>query len=245
MRVVLLGATRGMGRAVARKLAERGARLFLLGRNEHEAERSASDLELRGALRPVGWARCDLHHPEGFEVALQAAERALGGFDTVLVTAGLFAPQAELDGDREFRRRLLVANFSGTIEFCDVARERLLANGGGTLCVFSSVAGEQPRKTVIHYGATKAGLSYYLEAIDLAYRSRGLRVLLVKPGFIRTGMTAGLPAPPFAGDPDAVAEQVVTALDRGRSRIFAPPIWRWVALTLRLLPRAVLRRVEF
>jgi short-subunit dehydrogenase len=72
-----------------------------------------------------------------------------------------------------------------------------------------------------------------------------VRVICVRPGFVKTAMTAGLPVPPFAGDPDAVARVVLRAIDRGRPVVYAPPIWRWVMLAIRLLPRAVMRRVRF
>src|SRR5262249_51307672 len=122
---------------------------------------------------------------------------------------------------------------------------RLLAAGGGTLCVFSSVAGERGRKPVILYGAAKAGLSYYLEGLDHKFRALGLQTVTVKPGFVKTGMTAGLPAPPFAGEADAVAQTVLQAIDRGTPEVFAPSIWRWIMLVIRWLPRALMRRIEF
>jgi short-subunit dehydrogenase len=88
-------------------------------------------------------------------------------------------------------------------------------------------------------------LSRYLEALDHRFFSRGLRVVCVKPGFVRTSMTAGLPVPPFAGDADAVAARVLRAIDRGTPVVYAPPIWALVMAVIRLLPRAVMRRIEF
>ena len=245
MKGVLLGATRGMGRALAQELALRGHRLFLLGRSDAELAASACDLEVRGAPAPVGHARCDLLEPEGFDAALDAADRALGGFDLVVVSAGLFASQEALEADEELARRLLLANFTNTVLFCEAARRRLLARGGGTLCAFSSVAGERGRKPVVLYGASKAGLSRYLEGLDHRYRSQGLVSVCVKPGFVRTGMTAGLEAPPFAGEPEAVARRVARALERGEPEVYVPGIWRLVMALIRALPRAVMRRVGF
>ena len=245
MKVAFLGATRGMGRALARKLARRGDSLFLLGRNPLELERSARDLEAHGAPPDVGMAHCDLLDPDSFEPALEAADRALSGFDTLIVTAGLFATQDALEADAAARAHLLTADFANTVQICELARERLLARGGGTLCVFSSVAGERGRKPVILYGAAKAGLSHYLEGLDHKFRAQGLRVVTVKPGFVKTGMTEGLDPPPFAGEPDAVADTVVRALDRGTPVVYAPGIWRFVMLVIRVLPRAVMRRIGF
>lgn len=241
----MLGATRGMGRAVARVLAARGERLFLLGRDPVELERSAKDLELRGAPGPVGFAACDLLEPAGFGPALDRAQAALGGLDAVVVTGGLFGTQEQLERDAALRQRVLQADFAGTVELCEEARRRLLAAGGGTLCVFSSVAGDRARKPVVLYGAAKAGLSHYLEGLDHRHRAEGLRVVCVKPGFVKTGMTADLDPPPFAGTPEGVAGRVVSALDRGTPVVYVPAIWRFVMLAIRALPRSVMRRIGF
>ena len=243
--VVVLGATSGMGRALSRLLAARGDRVFVLGVDLVELEKTASDLEIRGAGARVGFAECDLTRPDTFASALEAADRALSGFDTVVVTAGVFATQEKLEADAALARRLLDVDFTNTVLFCEEARKRLLARGGGTLCVFSSVAGERGRKPVALYGAAKAGLSRYLEAIDHKHHAEGLRVVTVKPGFVKTSMTAGLKPPPFAGEPEDVAERVLRAIDRGTPEVYAPFAWGPIMGVIRRLPRFVMRRVAF
>ena len=245
MKVAMVGATRGMGRALARRLAERGDALFLLGRDPAELALSAQDLEARGAAGPVGHAHLDLGQPEGFACALDAADRALARLDALVVTGGLFARQEDLAADSARLAALLHANFTGTVLLCQQTAERLAVRGGGLICAFASVAGDRARRANYLYGASKAGLAVFLDGLDLAYRERGVRVLCVKPGFVRTGMTAGLPVPPFAGDPDDVARRVVAAMADGRHEVYAPGIWRVIMLVIRALPRAVLRRVQF
>lgn len=246
MKAVLLGATKGIGRELARCLAERGDEIFLLGRNPEELEKSAKDLEIRGAKGAVRFAPCDLRSPTHFASGLDRAHAALNGFDAVIVTAGVMnGDQQSLEGDAEACADLLTVNFVNTILFCEEARRRLLAQGGGHLVVFSSVAGDRGRKPVILYGASKAGLSYYMEGLDHKFHDQGLRALLVKPGFVKTGMTAGLQPPPFAGEARPVAVRVLRAIDRGQSVVYAPAIWRWVMLIIRLLPRAIMRRIGF
>jgi NAD(P)-dependent dehydrogenase (short-subunit alcohol dehydrogenase family) len=252
-----------MGRAVARLCAARGDRVCLLGRDRDELERSVRDLAARGASAAES-AHCDLADAATFEPALDEAARLIGVPDLVIVTAAAFATQPQLEADRAQLQRLLTTNFTNTILFCEAARERLLAGGTAgaspshpgaasagvrsaapTLCVFSSVAGERGRKPVILYGATKAGLSAYLEGLDHKFHARGLRVVCVKPGFVRTSMTEGLPEPPFAADPDAVARRVLAAIDRGTPVVYAPPIWALIMAVIRLLPRAIMRRLDF
>jgi short-subunit dehydrogenase len=234
-----------MGRAVARQLAGRGDSLCLLGRDLASLERSAADLEARGTGGRVASLQCDLFEPDSFRPQIEAAAQVLGGLDLVVMSAGVFGTQEQLEADPELRRAVLLGNFTHTIEFCEAARTQLLAQGGGTLCVFSSVAGERGRKPVGFYGATKAGLSRYLEALDHRFHNEGLRVVTVKPGFVHTSMTAALPPAPFAGEPDAVAARVVRAIDRGTPIVYAPAIWALVMLVIRNLPRFIMRRVGF
>lgn len=244
MKVVMLGATRGIGRSLARLLASRGDSVHVLGRRQEDLDKCAEDLKARGASA-VSVGLCDLMEPGRFGAALDAADSALSGFDTVVLSAGVFGTQDELAADRERAAGLLAANFTNSILFCEEARVRLLARGGGRLAVFSSVAGERGRKPVVIYGATKAGLSAYLEGLDHLYRAQGLITTAIKPGFVRTSMTQGMKEPPFAGDPDDVAQTVLSAILRGAPVVYAPSMWALVMLVIRLLPRAVMRRVKF
>lgn len=257
MRVALAGGTRGIGRALARQLVARGHAVALLGRDPEQLQRSAADLRARGGVGSVvATAELDLLRPETFGPALDGADAAFvvgagGAVDTVVVTAAEFATQDALEADPEGLRRLLEVDFTGTVLLCEEARRRLLARAsaageGATLCVFASVAGDRARKPVALYGAAKAGLAHYLDGLDLRYGSAGLRVLVVKPGFVRTGMTQGLPEPPFAADPEPVARRVLAALEDGRRGVlYVPPIWRLVMAAVRSLPRAVMRRARF
>ncbi|HMV66512.1 MAG TPA: SDR family NAD(P)-dependent oxidoreductase [Myxococcota bacterium] len=244
MNIAILGATRGMGRELARRLAERGDRLFLWGRDADLLDAQATDLRLRGAVE-VATGPCDLADPATFGPAVAAAVGKLGRLDAVVITAGAFGTQEQLEADPDLCARVLDLDFTKTVLLCEVVRKHLLAAGGGALVVFSSVAGDRGRKTVGLYGAAKAGLSHYLEALDHRYRAAGLVTVCVKPGFVRTGMTAGLPEPPFAADAAEVADVVVRAMSRGAPLVYAPPIWGWVMRVIRWLPRAVMRRVGF
>jgi decaprenylphospho-beta-D-erythro-pentofuranosid-2-ulose 2-reductase len=246
MKAIVFGGTTGMGRAVARRLVERGDTVFLLGIGEEELARSAADLKARHpAGAEIGFALCDLEEPSGFAAALDAADSALGNFDAVVVTAALFATQEALEADIELTRRLVTMDYANTLVFCEHARKRLLARGGGHLVVFSSVAGDRGRKPVIIYGSAKAGLSLYLEALDHKFHAAGLSVLCVKPGFVKTGMTAGLKPPPFAGEPDQVAKAVVRAMDQKKPVLYTPGMWALVMLVIRWLPRFVMRKIGF
>jgi short-subunit dehydrogenase len=160
-----------------------------------------------------------------------------------VISAGLFATQDALEADPRLCADLLSADFTYTVLFCEAVRRRLLARGGGTLCVFSSVAGERGRKPVILYGAAKAGLSHYLEGLDHKFRSQGLVTVTVKPGFVRRDDRGA--APPFSRRAEQVAASVLRAIERGKPVVYAPGIWALVMLAIRFLPRFAMRRIGF
>lgn len=245
MNVVFLGATRGMGQALARQMASRKDVLFLLGRSVESLQETAQDLAVRAGGSLPGHALCDLAKPETFAPALEAAAETLGRIDCVVITAGLFGTQDDLEADVDWAQQVLTVNFANTVVFCEHVRKRMLDAGGGTLVVFSSVAGDRGRKPVALYGSSKAGLSHYLESLDHKHRADGLKTICVKPGFVKTGMTEGLKPPPFAGEPEAVAATVLKGIDAGRPVIYAPPIWGLIMMVIRSLPRLVMRRVGF
>jgi NAD(P)-dependent dehydrogenase (short-subunit alcohol dehydrogenase family) len=252
MKAVVLGGTTGIGRAIAQRLVERGDAVFLMGLDEADLARSAADLKSRsldqtGQTRQgnVGYAVCNLEKPEGFVAALDAADAALNDFDAVIVTAAMYATQEALETDIELTRRLVTVNYANTVVFCEHARKRLLSRGGGWLTVFSSVAGDRGRKPVGIYGSSKAGIARYLEALDHKYHADGLSVLCVKPGFVKTGMTTGLKPPPFAGEPDQVADDVLHAMDARKPILYTPHVWALVMMGIRHLPRFVMRKIAF
>lgn len=246
MKAVVFGGTTGIGRSIARRLAERGDSVFLMGLDEEDLARSAADLKARHPQQAdVGYAVCNLEQPEGFAAALDAADAALDKFDTVVVTAAMYATQDKLESDIELTRRLVTVNYANTVVFCEHVRKRLLARGGGRLTVFSSVAGDRGRKPVAIYGSSKAGLAVYLEALDHKFHSEGLSVLCVKPGFVKTGMTAGLKPPPFAGEPDKVARDVIRAMERRKPLLYTPRIWALIMFVIRSLPRFIMRKIGF
>jgi decaprenylphospho-beta-D-erythro-pentofuranosid-2-ulose 2-reductase len=243
--VLVFGGTRGMGRSLARLCAARGDSVMLLGRDLEELKKSVADLTVRGAPGArFLFERCDLMQPGRFDAVVSQAFEQFGRIDVVVLTAGLFSTQEVLEADPERAAEVMSADFTNTVLFCEAARKKLLAQGGGTLCVFSSVAGDRGRSPVVIYGAAKAGVSAYLEGVDHKFRKMGLITVCVKPGFVKTGMTEGLAVPPFAGESDAVARVVLEAIDSGTPVVYAPPIWRAVMGAIRALPRAVMRRVK-
>ena len=205
VKVALLGATKGMGRAVARADGRAGRRA-VPARPRPRRARAQRRRPAACAAPPatVGIASCDLLEPTTFAPGARRrrarARRARRGRRH---RRALRHPGALERGCRPARppaHRRLHQHHPVLRAGARAAAGRAAARK--RLCVFSSVAGDRARKPVMLYGAAKAGLSHYLTGLDHKFAGDGLKVMLVKPGFVKTGMTAGLPAPPFAGEPE-------------------------------------------
>ena len=134
-------------------------------------------------------------------------------------------------------------NYLGAVSVLVPVARQLQAQGHGTIVGLSSVAGERARRSNFVYGSSKAGLDAFLQGLADAVRSAGVRVLIVRPGFVRTKMTEGLSPAPLAVGPDAVAAAIVDGLAQGREIVWVPPALRWVMVVLRHLPRPLFRRL--
>jgi decaprenylphospho-beta-D-erythro-pentofuranosid-2-ulose 2-reductase len=171
-----------------------------------------------------------------------AFERA-GGFDVVVLAVGVLGAQAGLDAALAEATEVMRVDFLGCGSLLLAALRALREQGRGTLVVLSSVAAERARKSNAIYGAAKAGLDALAQGLADSLAGSGVRVLVVRPGFVRTRMTAGLEPAPFATTADAVAAATVKALAGREHTIWVPPTLRYVFAVLRHLPRPVYRRL--
>jgi NAD(P)-dependent dehydrogenase (short-subunit alcohol dehydrogenase family) len=243
-RVLLIGGSSEIGLAIVRRLAAEGPmRPVLLGRDRSRLDEALSMLARDGCrdgeADVLEASDLDSHAP----VLARAFER-FGGFDVVVLAIGLLGAQSGLDADPAQAAEVMRVNFDGCGSLLMHSMRLLRSQGGGTLVVLSSVAAERARAGNPVYGAAKAGLDALAQGIADATVGSGVRLLVVRPGFVRTRMTAGLPVAPFSTTPDAVAEATAHALRSGRAHtIWIPGVLRFVFALLRHLPRPVYRRL--
>ena len=164
--------------------------------------------------------------------------------DLVLLAFGVLGDQASFDADPEAAAEAARINYVGAVSCGLVVADRLRTQGHGTLVVLSSVAAERARRSNYVYGSTKAGLDAFAQGLGDALIGSGARVMVVRPGFVHTRMTAGMDAQPFSTTPDVVAAQITKGLERGSDTVWAPPIVRWMFVVLRHLPRRLWRIVS-
>ena len=167
-----------------------------------------------------------------------------GDFDVVLVAFGVLGDQARAEVDASAARETVETNFTGVVSVTVPLVNRLEAQGHGTLVLLSSVAAERARRSNFVYGASKAGVDAYYQGLADALAGSGVQVLIVRPGFVTTKMTEGMPAAPLATTPEAVATAIARGIERGSTTIWVPAALRVVMSGLRHLPRPVFRRLK-
>ncbi len=242
-RVLVLGGTSEIAAAVVRELAVGGpCEVALAGRDEDGLRGAAERLRRAGCAR-VETLALEATAPESHRAVLARGTALLGGLDLVILAVGLLGERGGLPDDVAGAVAVLNVNTVGAGSLLLESARALRERGPGTVVVLSSVAAVRPRAASVVYCASKAGLDALAQGLADALLSTGVRVLVVRPGFVRTRMTRGLPVPPLATDPETVARAIVRGLHRGAQTVWAPPALRWVAAVMRLLPRPLFRRL--
>ncbi|MFV0451536.1 MAG: decaprenylphospho-beta-D-erythro-pentofuranosid-2-ulose 2-reductase [Propioniciclava sp.] len=241
--ILLLGGTSEIGLAiVAEYLTRAPARVILAVQpGDRLAAASAEDLLARGAreVRVVDFdATAFGTHP-----GVIAEAWAAGDIDVAIVAFGLLGDAEELWRDQARAVQIAEVNYTGAVSVGVLLGQRMSAQGYGQMIVMSSAAGEKVRRSNFVYGSTKAGLDGFYRNLGQALEPAGVKVLVVRPGQVRTRMSAGVKEAPLTVDKEQVARQAVAAAREGKDLIWAPPAFQFVMFILKHLPGPVFRRL--
>jgi decaprenylphospho-beta-D-erythro-pentofuranosid-2-ulose 2-reductase len=239
--IVVLGGTSDIARAIVIALDSVALRTVVLGcRNPDSADVAGLENELSGATVTAVPFDATEHGKHAEWVRSVAAEH--GDLDIVIQAFGQLG--ADAADDPEAAARLVDVNFAGAVSSGLAVAEQLRRQGHGVLVALSSVAGVRTRASNFVYGSTKAGQDAFTTGLGHALHGSGARVLTVRPGMVRTAMTAGMEEAPFTVDADVVAAATVAGLRKRRSVVWAPGKLRAVFGLLRLAPDVVWRRLD-
>jgi decaprenylphospho-beta-D-erythro-pentofuranosid-2-ulose 2-reductase len=240
--VLLLGGTSEIGLACVRALGggELG-RVVLAGRPSARLDAAAQDMKDAG-VTDVEVVALDATRTPEHGPALQAVFDA-GDVDVVLMAIGDLGDQEAAEADPELAVQTAQATYVGPMSALLHAAFGMRRQGHGVIVVLSSVAAVRARRSNFVYGSAKAGLDSFAQGLGAALAGSGVSVVTVRPGFVRTRMTAGLPAAPFATDAVAVAAAVRDAVRDRPQVVWVPSALRYVMTVLRLLPRPLFRRL--
>jgi short-subunit dehydrogenase len=243
-RIAVFGATSTIAEACARAWAMQGVRLFLAGRRAETLDAMASDLRIRGAGEVATWAG-DLADPAAHAGLLTALDRALGTPEVALLAWGTLTDQARAEAEPLYAAAEIGTNLTAPAALLLALAPRFAAKRQGVIACITSVAGERGRASNFVYGAAKGGLQRLLEGLRHRLHPEGVTVLDIRPGFVKTRMTAHLPrSGPLWAEPEKVAADILRAVEKRRAVLHTPWFWRWILLVVRLLPRPLFHRTK-
>lgn len=239
--LLILGGTSEIGLATARRLIARRTRtVYLAGRPSEALDAAAGQLRALGAEAHA--VPFDALDPASHEEVLGKLFTE-GDIDMVLLAFGVLGDQARDEREPLAAVHVAQVNYTGAVSASLVCATALQQQGHGALVVLSSVAGERARRANFIYGSSKAGLDAFTQGLADALHGTGVHVMIVRPGFVRTRMTAGLDEAPLATTPGAVAAAIELGLRRRSATIWVPGTLRLVMAALRHLPRPLFRRL--
>lgn len=243
-RVIVLGGTSEIALAIVSELQRRAPReVVLAARDRNGLQAAAEELRSQGCTR-VSTIEFDALDIDSHVGLVDRAFAEHGGGEIVILAVGVLGQRGGLPADLADAVEVMQVNFvaAGSLLIC--AARRLRDGKGGTIIVLSSAAGARPRRANVVYGAAKAGLDFLARGLGDDLHDDGVRVLVVRPGFVHTRMTVGLEPAPMASTPQAVARDAVDALGTNRQVLWSPRGLRWPMLVIRALPRVILRRMR-
>ena len=242
---VVVGASSGVGRALAGELAARGYDVVVSARDREDLEAVAADLALRHGVAATPLP-LDLAGPDDeLELFIKACLTALPRIGVVLVPAGAIAVDDDGTAAWPTATTLVTTNLLGVIKVAGAFVTQLEAQGGGTLVLFSSIAAATPRRHNVVYGAAKAGLDYFGRGLQHRFAGGSVHVQVYALGYVDTAMTRGIRLALPVASPEKVARRVVADLGRPVRVRHLPRWWGLVVRVVRLLPWPVYRRLRF
>lgn len=241
--VLVLGGTSEIALATLRRLVADRARTVVLAVRDPSAL-TGTERELRelGAMT-VETVAFDAAATDTHAVFVDEAFDKVGDIDLVLVAFGVLGDQEEAEREAGIAAQIAQVNYVGAVSVTLPVAARLRAQGHGTIVALSSVAGERARRANFVYGSSKAGMDAFFQGLGDSLVGTGVHVMVVRPGFVHTKMTAGLEPAPLATTPEAVADAIVRGLARRADTVWVPPVLRYVMSALRHAPRALWRKL--
>jgi len=239
---VILGASSAIGRAFGRLAAQRGAEIVLAGRDLDDLRRTAADISVTTgqAARVAPFDALDTASHADFTAQLASIEGVLN----VVLLFGTMPDQAAMDADPEIALDCLQAGLIGAVSILHRMAPLLEARRAGCVIGFGSVAGDRGRLKNYVYGAGKAGLHTYLAGLRNRLGRSGVHVMTVKPGFVDTAMTFGLPGMFLVAQPELVAAACLDAAKAGRNVVYVPWFWRYIMLIIQHVPETVFKKLS-
>jgi short-subunit dehydrogenase len=241
-RVVVVGATDGLGKALAAEYASRGSWVCLVGRGAEKLEAVRAEITTRYPDATVAAVLCDLRESNRIAPAFQSAIAAIGHCDLFIYNAGVMHHGDGLTADPAKDRETMEVNAVAAVEMLGLAANYFREARRGQIAAISSIAGDRGRKGNPAYNASKAALTTYLEGLRNRLHPYGVTVSTVKPGFVGTKMTAGKAGLFWVAPPEGAARIIAERLERRHEVFYVYRRWGIFGLALHHVPRFLFKR---
>ncbi|MGA5482585.1 SDR family oxidoreductase [Pseudomonas siliginis] len=243
-KILIVGATSAIARECARLWAKDGSEFFLVARNANQLEQISNDLIARGATNTTSLIM-DVIDVNQHQSMLTSCVAILKQIDIVLIAHGTLPNQTECQTDAQVAIKEFEINGLSTIALMTTISNQLEAQRHGSLVVISSVAGDRGRPSNYLYGSAKAAVTTFAEGLQARLFKLNVNVLIVKPGFVNTPMTAGLNLPEFlVAQPEEVAKQIIKAIEHKSASIYTPSFWLLIMTVIKLIPTTIFKRIN-
>jgi decaprenylphospho-beta-D-erythro-pentofuranosid-2-ulose 2-reductase len=239
--VLIVGATSAIAQEIASECADRGDRLFLMGR---DPTRLAALAERLGA-RVLGSVLADFNETASNANWVEQAILALGHLDVAIVAHGWLGDQLTSEKSYAHAEEVIRTNFTSVVSFVIPIINHLERQKGGTLVVLSSVAGDRGRPRNYTYGAAKGALTLYLQGLRSRLYGTGVRVVTIRLGPVNTRMTVLHPKNALFGEAPSVARSILRAAAGGPEDVYVPWYWQPIMAAVRGLPERIFQRFAF
>ncbi len=228
-RAIVVGASSGIGEAIARQLGVRGVRVALVARRLSRLEEVVRDIHSVTGQDGCFALEHDVRNQAEVATVFQEAATRLGGLDLVVYATGVMPRIEDNSYPTEIDKTIIETNLIGAVAWLNAAADRFTRAGTGTIVGISSEAGERGRRANPVYGASKAGLNAYLASLQARLSRYGVKVVIAKPGYVRTDLLDGVQLPPFppAIGPERAADEILRAAAAGKRVVHVPGFWRY------------------
>lgn len=244
--ILVIGATSAIAQACVDEwiLRDPHSRFFLVARNPQRLKQLADDASVRTS-QPSGFFELDVNDLDKHPAMITAALQHLGTLDRILIAPGTLPDQAIMEQDARQAVREFNSNATSLIGLMTLLANVLEVQKSGKMAVISSVAGDRGRASNYLYGAAKAALSTFCSGLNVRLSRSGAHLMTVKPGFVATPMTAGLPLPEkLVASPQRVAQGIVTGLEKDRNVLYVPGFWWLIMWIIRTIPTVIFKRLS-
>ena len=243
-RILIIGATSAIASACARIWAVEGSEFFLVARNMEKLEQTAADLQARGA-KSVLLYNMDATDLAAHPAMLESCLNHIRQIDIALIAHGTLPDQQTCEQDAAIALKEFSNNATSVIALLTLLANQFEAQRCGTLAVISSVAGDRGRPSNYLYGTAKAAVSTFCEGLRARLHKVGVHVMTIKPGFVDTPMTQGMPLPAvLVAKPEQVAQRIIRGLERKTSTLYTPGFWALIMLAIRNIPTPIFKRMS-